>query len=311
MGETRSPWTGPGRIGRAADVRATLALVARAAEQRATTGALAHAVQTGDDAELVSLDLTRIAPAVNELLPLLPWPGGLRRGASIAAVGSVTVLQVLLAGAMRDGSWAAVVGMPDFGMVAAAEAGIPLDRLALVPDPGPDWPSIVAALLDGVAAVAVHTPGPVTASVARALQARARSRDSILIATQPWPGTDLTLEATGRSWTGLGAGRGRLRRQHLDLRASGRGAAARPRSGALAWPPTPSQPAQIPPPPAPSSPGQAAPAASGNALWEPRPADPPPDDPWRSLRVPGQPPRRSTARRGGKPGSGSGRTVSA
>jgi hypothetical protein len=305
MGESRSRWTGVGRIGGAADVRATLALVTRAAEQRATTGALAHALQTGSDSELTTADTARVAPAVDALLPLLPWPGGIRRGTTIAAVGSVTLLQVLLAGAMRDGSWAAVVGMPDFGALAAAEAGIPLERLALVPDPGPDWPTIVGGLLDGVDVVVVNTPAAVPASTARALQARARTRDAILIATQPWPGTDLALEATGRSWTGLGNGRGRLRRQHLDLRASGRGAAARPRSGALAWPPGPDQAA--PAPPAPPSPAEV--PAETNALWEPRPPTPPPVDPWASLRAARPAPSRKTGRRAGQAGTDAGRTV--
>ena len=41
---------------------------------------------------------------------------------------------------MRDGGWAAVVGMPALGYVAAAEhEGIDLGRLAIVPAPDADW----------------------------------------------------------------------------------------------------------------------------------------------------------------------------
>ena len=238
-GRARAGWAGDGRIAGTIDVPEAIARINRIAGQRATTSALAHAIQTGTDSELPAPDHIRVAPAVEQLQPLLPWQSGLRRGVTVAAVASVTLLQVLLAGAMSDGAWGAVVGLPDFGALAAAEAGIPLDRLALVPDPGPDWPTVVSALLDGVAVVAVHTTEAVPAAVARALQARARNREAILIATRPWPGTDLTIETTGRSWTGLGTGRGRLRSQRLSLRSSGRGAAARPRSGTLSWPPTP------------------------------------------------------------------------
>ena len=89
--------------------------------------------------------LTNRYPAV---AGLLPWPGGIRRGATVAAVGSTSLIMVLLATVMAAGSWASVVGMPAFGALAAAEVGVPLERLALVPDPGPDWPAVVSALID-------------------------------------------------------------------------------------------------------------------------------------------------------------------
>ena len=50
-------------------------------------------------------------------------------------------------------------GCPRSASVAAAEAGVALDRLALVPHPGPDWPTVVAALLDGVDIVVAAAPG--------------------------------------------------------------------------------------------------------------------------------------------------------
>src|SRR2546430_11276252 len=80
-----------------------------------------------------------------------------------------------------DLSWCAVVGMPTLGLVAAAEFGIALDRLALVPDPGPEWPTVVAALLDGVDVVVAAPPGPVAAPLAGRLAARARQRGSVLL----------------------------------------------------------------------------------------------------------------------------------
>ncbi|WIN00143.1 hypothetical protein ACTOB_003828 [Actinoplanes oblitus] len=38
-------------------------------------------------------------------------------------------MQLLLATGMREGAWACVVGMPELGVLAAAEAGVPLERL--------------------------------------------------------------------------------------------------------------------------------------------------------------------------------------
>jgi len=71
----------------------------------------------------------------------------------------------LLAAASQAGSWCAVVGMPSLSAVAAAEAGVVLDRLALVPYPGPEWSTVVAALLDGIDVVVTAPPGPVAASL--------------------------------------------------------------------------------------------------------------------------------------------------
>jgi hypothetical protein len=52
-----------------------------------------------------------------------------------------------------------VVGLPALGAVAAVEQhGVPLERLVLVPHPGPDWPTVVAALLDGLDMVVVAAP---------------------------------------------------------------------------------------------------------------------------------------------------------
>lgn len=71
--------------------------------------------------------------------------------------------------------------MPALSPVAAAEMGIALDRLALVPDPGTEWASIVAALLDGVDIVVAAVPGTVAPAVAGRLAARARQRGSVLM----------------------------------------------------------------------------------------------------------------------------------
>src|SRR5262245_21482589 len=129
-------------------------------------------------------DMARTLPVTADLVPLLPQ-GGLRRGSTVAVApadrpGATSLLLSLLAPACAAGSWCAVVGMPDLGMVAAAETGMALSRLALIPRPGPDWVNVVAALLDGVDIVVAATPGRVGPAVTGRLAARARQRGSVL-----------------------------------------------------------------------------------------------------------------------------------
>src|SRR5699024_3601078 len=115
-----------------------------------------------------------------------------------------SLMLALLSAASRSGSWCAVVGVPTLGALAAAESGIALDRLALVPDPGPEWPTVVAALIDGLDVVVVAAPGSVPGSIAARLAARARQRGSVLVPFGLWDGADLTLQVTQGRWEGLG-----------------------------------------------------------------------------------------------------------
>jgi hypothetical protein len=176
--------------------------------------------------------------AVERSLPVGPalrplFPGGcLRRGSTVLLAGrpgSTSLLFALLAEASAAGTWCAAVGLPSLGLVAAAEAGVAVERLALVPHPGPEWTGVVAALLDGVEIVVAAVPGSVPARVAERLAARARQRGGVLVPVGRWPGADLTLEVVDGAWHGLGHGRGRLRAREVRVAAYGRGAAARTR----------------------------------------------------------------------------------
>ncbi|GAA0424878.1 hypothetical protein GCM10009531_11920 [Actinoplanes capillaceus] len=213
-------------------------------------------------AELVRTATATGEPGAHRLLPVAPelsglLPGrGLRRGSTVAvaagqsvsANGRTSLMLALLAAASRDGSWCAVVGVPTLGALAAAESGIVLERLALVPDPGPDWPTVVAALIDGVDVVVAAVPGPVPASVTSRLAARARQRGCVLVPFGDWAGADVTLEVGKGRWEGLGSGRGRLRRREVTVVSRGRGAATRPREITM-WMPGVTVRDTIPPPP--------------------------------------------------------------
>ena len=170
----------------------------------------------------------RLLPVLPALQPLLPHPG-LRRGTTVAVTRSAALALALVAGASAAGSWVAAVGLPDLGIVAAAETGIVLERLALVPAPGARaWPTVVAALLDAVDVVLV-----------RRLIARARERGAVLVPLGPWSEpADLRLAVTASTWHGLGQGHGSLHSRVAEVVATGRGAATRERR-ALLWLPSP------------------------------------------------------------------------
>jgi hypothetical protein len=173
-------------------------------------------------------------PVVEPLAPLLP--GGLRRGSIVAVHGSMALLLALLAAATAQGAWAAVVGVGDLGVLAAAEAGVVVQRLALVPRPGSDPAPVAAALLDGVGLVALAGTDRMPPGVRRSLAARARQRGSVLLPLGRWPGAEVELDCRAEAWYGAEAGYGRLRAREVVVRAAGRGAAARPRVARLLLP---------------------------------------------------------------------------
>lgn len=186
----------------------------------------------------VSLARERLLPVLPALERLFP-DGGLRRGATVGVAGSTSLALALLAGPSAAGSWCAAVGLPCLGLAAAVEMGIVLEHLALVPAPGQGWPAVVAALLDAFDVVVVRSPAGVRSAQARRLGARARERGAVLVAVGGWEGADLRLSVVAGGWEGVGEGHGHLRARQVEVRAEGRGAAARPRQARL-WLPPPS-----------------------------------------------------------------------
>jgi hypothetical protein len=186
---------------------------------------------------------TRVLPVVPPLAGLLP-AGGLRRGSTVAVAagdGATSLLMALLARASAAGAWAGVVGRPELGIVAAAEAGVAMERLALVPYPGADLVAVTAALLDGLDLVAVAVPDQgVRAADRQRLAARARQRGAVLLPLGPWPGADVELSCAQVRWQGVGGtaegGVGRLRARRVRVQLRGRGVAPGGREGWLLLP---------------------------------------------------------------------------
>ena len=163
------------------------------------------------------------------------FPGsGLQKGSTVGVGGGagMSLAIGLAAGVMgpAPSCWAAAVGFPSLGMVAAAELGVPLDRLALVPAPGEQWATVVAALVDGVDLVLLAAPAVPRAQDARRLGARARERGAVLLViggagtgAGRWPESpDVHLTAEPAGWNGLGRGHGHLRSRRVEIEAGGR-----------------------------------------------------------------------------------------
>lgn len=184
-----------------------------------------------------SAGIDRGWPVAAPLAGVLPT-GMLRRGSVVPVLGSTSLLWAMISVASRGGAWVAVVRMPEVGALAAVEQGVVLERLALIPHPGEHWPTVVAALVDGVDLVVVQPPGPPTAAEGRRLAARVRQRSAVLLPTLAWERAETILHVGEQRWYGLELGRGRLRARQLTVHASGRGQMTRPRQVRV-WLPAP------------------------------------------------------------------------
>ena len=167
--------------------------------------------------------------------------GGLQRGSVVRVegtpgTGATSLLLSLLAAGTAAGEWAALVDADGVvGGLAAAEAGVTFERLAVVRTVPPAlYGRVVATLLDGVTVVGATIPRGFRLGDARRLEARARERAAVLVAAGFWPGeAALRLRAEQSSWSGLGRGEGLLAERVLRVAVTGRGSAGRERVAEL------------------------------------------------------------------------------
>jgi hypothetical protein len=170
--------------------------------------------------QVTKLD-TRSLPTNDALARLLPG-GALKQGAAYSVLGSTSLAMALLAEASAAGSWCAVVGVPDFGIEAAAGMGIELERLVLVPAPGDQWLPVTAALLDVLPLVVLRPPARIGDAAASRLAARLRQRAATLVTLGDWPQSEAQLRVTDSRWSGIGAGHGVLRGRQVSVTVSAR-----------------------------------------------------------------------------------------
>ncbi|WP_261163786.1 hypothetical protein [Microbacterium sp. Marseille-Q6965] len=168
-------------------------------------------------------------PVPDALSSLFP-DGGLRPGAAYALQpGATSLLLALLGASSREGSWCAVIGLPELSMEAAEGHGVALDRLALIPDPGDRWLQAASAAAEVFPLVAVRPPRRPAEGEAARLEARLRDRGGTLLTLGEWPGIEAALSFGEVEWHGIGRGHGLLSGRAVTITLTGR-RTPRPRS---------------------------------------------------------------------------------
>ena len=132
-------------------------------------------------------------------------------------VDSASLAMALMAGPSADGAWCGVVGSAEFGLEAAAAAGVDLRRTILVPDPGGAWLEVTAALIDVLGVVVVAAPSEISGKDVSRISARLRQRGGVLIAYGDWPRCDARVSLRDAEWVGLGRGHGHLQARQVTV----------------------------------------------------------------------------------------------
>ena len=170
-------------------------------------------------------------PVAAELAELFP-ERALVRGRTLACAGpaATSTGMAVVAAAVAGGAWLAVVDLPTFGLDAASELGIALDRVTAVSvtSAASTWAEVMAAVVDGFDVVLARVPAdaesPGAAGPLRRLATRIRQRGAVVIllgdaGAMPCDGV---IESGSIVWSGLGAGFGTLRQRTVELSVSGR-----------------------------------------------------------------------------------------
>jgi len=203
-------------------------------------------------AQPISSSRDQLLPLIRPLATLFPGEG-LQRGTVVAirsasltgsvgsrpvgsrpvgSGGATTLAFALMVEASITGSWCAVVGDGDIGVLSLAEIGVDVARVAIVPHPGSSWAEVVAVLVDGMDAVVVRLPGSARMGVTRRLVARVRDRRAVLIILSEqgrWTeAPDVQLVVHSSIWHGIGTGHGHLQGRCVEVVATGRRRATKP-----------------------------------------------------------------------------------
>ena len=172
-------------------------------------------------------------PVAKALQPIIP-DGVLVRGRTVLCSGDAAMSTALLlvCAATQAGSWLAIVGVNDLGLMSACEQGVALQRTVLVTPTSnkKDWTSTVAAVADGFDVMMLEVPRDVSESDARRIQTRIQARRNVLVLVetsrhaaprsifQP----DVVLHTQTTKWDGIEHGAGYVQGRHIDVTVSGR-----------------------------------------------------------------------------------------
>jgi len=172
-------------------------------------------------------------PVAKSLQPIIP-DGVLVRGRTVLCSGDAAMSTALLlvSAATQAGSWLAIVGVSDFGLMSACEQGVALQRTVLVTPTAnkKDWTSTVAAVADGFDVVMLEVPREVSESDARRIQTRIQARRNVLVLVETSRHTtprsvfqpDVVLHTVTTKWDGIERGAGYVQGRLIDVMVSGR-----------------------------------------------------------------------------------------
>lgn len=205
---------------------ASTRLERRAGEDRTATVEALRARLRG----MQQSSVRQVAPTVDEAVPegLDEVVRRLRSGAA-HSIESRGLALACMGAAMPPGAWGAIVGMPDLGIEAARDLGVPIDRVALVPHPGRSWLDVVASLAEAMPVVLAASPGSVSPTDAARLAARLRQSSSTLLVAGPWPSAATVVRSVRAEWQGLADGDGRIAAGGLIVEVASGGAPSRAR----------------------------------------------------------------------------------
>ncbi len=149
-------------------------------------------------------------------------PQGLGRGSVTVVKGSTSLLMSLLAEISDRRVWMVLLGMPEVGLAALHQQGIALPQLVLVPDPGLQSATAVAAALDGFEVVVCGPQVSLSDRDRRRLMGKVRQNHRVLLSVTSWPGAGAEITALRSQWYGIDAGDGWLQGSHLTVTCAGR-----------------------------------------------------------------------------------------
>ncbi len=148
-----------------------------------------------------------------EACAILP-KGALERGCVYQCVGSgaTSLVWSLVARAISDGSWMALVDLPHAGLLSVREYGVALERLLCINTSRvtQHWSRMMGALVDGIDLV-VTAPPRCSATDARKLTTRVKAQSAVLFVigdTHDFP-VDITLRIASSRWMFSGHARQR------------------------------------------------------------------------------------------------------
>ncbi len=190
--------------------------------------------ELGERVKPIALARERTLPVPAPFDRLFPEEGLVRGRVLSCRGGAETSLSFgLIADALRQGAWAAVVDVATFGADAASEFGIPLERVVRVDsgDAGSgdvgtvaSWIDVMGAAVDGFDVIVTKVPGELRGAAVRKLATRIQQKGAVVVVLGESGalGSDLVFSADHTNWSGISSGAGHLRSRVVTVVAGGR-----------------------------------------------------------------------------------------